>query len=67
MNMRYPSASDTKANSVLGCIRKTITSRLRVMTLPLSTGKTYLECWVQVWIPHYKTDVDIPESGQEDD
>lgn len=31
----------------------------------LSTGKPQLECWVQVWTPQYKTDMDIQVQVQQ--
>lgn len=31
----------------------------------LSTGKPQLWCWVQVWTPKYKTDMDIQEQVQQ--
>ena len=45
-----------KANSILGCRRKSITSRTRDLILPLFSVlvRPRLECWVQSWAPQYK-------------
>ena len=47
-----------KANSILGCSRKNITSRSSVLILPLSSTlvRPPLECWIQSWAPQYKKD-----------
>lgn len=61
------------ADNVLGCIRKSITSRSREVTLPLysSLVRPHMECNVQVWAPQYKKDMDIlensPIKGRKDD
>ncbi|PKU31749.1 hypothetical protein llap_17947 [Limosa lapponica baueri] len=44
-----------KANSVLGCTRRNVTSRSRAGPSPmLSPDEKHLECWVQSWAPQCK-------------
>ena len=54
------------ASSLLGCIEKSIASRLRLVILPLYSAlvRHRLECWVQFWAPQYKRDKDILEQVQ---
>ena len=51
------------ANSLQGCIRKTITSRSREVILLLSSAlvRSHLQCWVQSWALQYKSDMDLLE------
>ena len=51
-----------KASSILGCIRKSFTSRLREVILPsIQSYDTNLECWVQVRAPQYQRELDLLE------
>lgn len=40
-----------EANSILGCIRKSIGSRSKKGILPSALVRPHLECWVQFWAP----------------
>lgn len=50
---------ERKANSILGCSRKSVASRTRDLTLPLyfALVRPPLEC--QFWAPKYKKDVRV--------
>ncbi|GAB0178387.1 mitochondrial enolase superfamily member 1 [Grus japonensis] len=54
-----------KANSTLGCIRQSSTSRSRGMIFPLNHVETYLGCQVQYWAPQYERVMDILEQVQQ--
>jgi len=61
------------ADSILGCIWKSITSRSREVILPpySTLVRPHMECCVHVWAPQCKTDIDIlenrPTHGPKDD
>ena len=48
-----------KANSILGCIRRGVSSRARQGTVPLCSAllKPHLEYCIQVWRPQHRKDV----------
>lgn len=50
-----------KVNSVLGCNKTSVGSGLREGILPLCSGETHLESYIQLWNPQLRKDMELLE------
>ena len=66
-NMRWQCALEAqKTNCILGCIKRSVTSKTREVILPLYPAlmRPHLENYIQFWSPQHKKDIALLEQVQ---
>ena len=53
-----------KANQILGCIKRSVSSRAKEVILPLCSVRPHLEYCVRMWGPQYRRHMDLLEHVQ---
>ena len=61
LNMSQCAQAAKIVNGILACIRNSVDSRIREMTVPPHSALVRLHLKHRVWVPHYKTDTEALE------
>ena len=65
MTQQY-ALSAQNASCILSCIKRSVASRVKEVTLPLYSAlvRLHLECCIQMWSPQNRRDMDLLECVQ---